>query len=138
MTLFDLLTEEQQAERYSCCIRKKRHASEEEARQSMYRIKDRGELKPLHIYQCPYCCFWHVGGCQDHEENKIRIIDGYPFKKVSIQHGPEDAARYKAYLQRKGYWVRIKRRQNTKKTRRNYYIYAYHPVLNQSAQAVTA
>ncbi|HWQ66262.1 MAG TPA: hypothetical protein VN372_05260 [Methanospirillum sp.] len=138
MCLFDLLTPEQQEERYSCCIKKKRHASMEEARISMRRIKDRGERKPLHVYHCPYCLFWHVGGCSDEQENKIRIFDGFPFKKVSIQHGPEDASRYRAYLQRKGYWVRITKRQNAKKTRRNYYIYAYHPVMNQAAQAVRA
>lgn len=74
------------------------------------------------------------------EENKTLMIDGFPFRKVSIQHGPEDALRYKAYLQRKGYWVRIRRKQNKQKTRRNYYMYAYHPVRDavQQVQEVTA
>ncbi|PKL59447.1 MAG: hypothetical protein CVV33_07780, partial [Methanomicrobiales archaeon HGW-Methanomicrobiales-4] len=127
MCFYDLLTPEQQEHRYSCCIKKIKHATEDDARQSMRRIQDRGELKPLHTYQCPYCFCWHVGGCSEQDEVKIRIIDGFPFKKVSIQHGPEDAARYKAYLQRKGYMVRIRRQQNRKNTRKNYHIYVYHP-----------
>jgi hypothetical protein len=129
MSVFDLLTEEQQKERYSCCIRKIKHATEEDAKRSKGRIEVRGSNRPLRVYQCPYCGFWHVGGYEeDPKEVKIVYFEGKPYRKLSIQHSPEDAKSFRDRLMRKGYSVKIKRKQNSSKTRRNYHVYAYHPV----------
>lgn len=113
--------------RYSCCIKKISHLTEEDAKKSLYRIRSRGEMKPLHVYFCPFCFHWHVGGCEPEEDDNIRIIDGLPFRLVSTQKSPEDMIRYKLLMIKKGYQVRVRTRQNKAKTKRRYQIFVYKP-----------
>lgn len=113
--------------RYSCCIKKIPHATEEEAKKSLGRIKSRGESKSLHVYFCPFCFHWHVGGAEPEYDDKIRIIAGLPFKLVSTQKSPEDMIRYKLMMIKKGYQVRVRNKQNKAKTKRRYQIFVYKP-----------
>ena len=115
--------------RYSSCIKKISHLTEEDAKMSLQRIRSRGEMKPLHVYFCPFCFHWHVGGCE--ENDNIRIIDGLPFRHVSTQKSPEDMIRYKLMMLKKGYQVRVRSRQNKARTKRRYQIYVYKPEENQ-------
>ena len=112
--------------RYSACIKKIRHVTEEDAIKSMTRIRSRGECKPLHVYFCPFCFHWHVGGI-DTDEDHVRIINGLPFRHVSTQKSPEDMIRYKLLMIKKGYKVHVRSRQNKARTKRRYQIYVYKP-----------
>lgn len=126
MSLYDCLPDEIDGfTRYSSCIRKKRYATEEEAKYAIYKLRKFGEEKPLHPYFCPFCYMWHVGGCEPEEEIKTRIIDGMPFTRDSTQRSPEDAKRRREVLLRKGYHVRVRRKNNNSRTRKLYQIYKY-------------
>ncbi len=49
----------EEALRYKACVRKKRYASEAEAKLAI-RDCERHGSRDLHCYRCPYCNGWHL------------------------------------------------------------------------------
>lgn len=51
--------------KYRMCVRKKQYFSREEAevgiRNILDRARDMAAYKPMHVYPCPICKFYHVG-----------------------------------------------------------------------------